>query len=98
LAQQGEHTARERLANPPPLPPAAAHVWTAFTEIARTRQIGGMGLARLTRSDVRLWEADEGVRLERWERRLIFRMDEEWLAAMSPKAKPTVEPGSHYIP
>lgn len=57
-----------------------------------------MSISRLTRLDVRLWEQDEGVRLQAWERRLIFQIDDEWLAAMSPKAKTEKKPGSDYIP
>lgn len=33
------------------------------------------------------WERDEGIRLERWERRAILTLDAEFCAAMAPKAK-----------
>lgn len=97
-AAQGDIEAEWRLANPPPLSPHAAHVWSAFADISRTRQIGGMGLRRLTRLDLRLWEQDEGHRLEPWERRAIFMVDDEWLAAMAPKEKAPPKGGTDYVP
>lgn len=97
-AGQGDLDAEMRLANPPPLSPHVAHVWNAFAEIARTRQIGAMSLCRLTRLDVQMWERDEGIRLEPWERRAIFQLDDEWLAAMSPKEKGKAKSGANYIP
>lgn len=99
-AAQGDIEAEWRLANPPPLSPHATHVWNAFADISRTRQIGGMSLCRLTRLEVRLWERDMGVDLAPWERRAIFQIDDEWLAAMTPKEKPKGHdgPGTSYIP
>lgn len=57
-----------------------------------------MGHCRLTRAEIRLWEEDESVQLAPWERRAIFHLDEEWIAAMSPKPeKAKTGPGTHYV-
>jgi hypothetical protein len=34
-----------------------------------------MGLSPISRTEIAQWEADEGVVLERWERRAILRID-----------------------
>lgn len=59
-----------------------------------------MGIARLTRLDIRLFEEDEGIKLEPWERRAIFELDDLWLTAMQPDPKKQGEPqkGSNYVP
>lgn len=63
----------------PKLPPAGAHLWTYFRDLASTRQTGGMGPSRLSRQEMMAWEAVEGIVLERWERRAIIAIDEAWL-------------------
>lgn len=46
-----------------------------------------MGPNRLTRLEIQAWERDEGIRLERWERRAILMIDSEHLRVMA-EAKP----------
>lgn len=48
-----------------------------------------MGVSRLSRSEVRLWEEDEGVSLARWERKAIMAVDQAWagIAAATPSNK-----------
>lgn len=71
-----------RLANPPPLPPLAAHVWPIFIDLCRTRQSGGMAPSAITRHDIHAWERDERP-LERWERQAIMALDAEQMAVWS---------------
>lgn len=82
------------------MPTFALRAWNAFAEISRTRQTGAMGICRITRLEVRLWEEDEGVCLQPWERRAIFRLDDEYIAIMTPKdpGKKKDTEGSHFIP
>jgi hypothetical protein len=42
-----------------------------------------MGPARLSRLEIHAWEADEGVTMERWERRAVMAIDAAWLKAVS---------------
>jgi hypothetical protein len=41
-------------------------------------------LSPLSRLEVHAWEADEGVGLDAWERRAIFKLDGVYRAAMNP--------------
>lgn len=79
LAFQGDIEAREELANQPPLPPLAAYLWRHFADLSSTRQSNGMAISRLSRAEIRLFEEDEGVKLERWERRAIMAIDAAWV-------------------
>lgn len=76
-----------RLENPPPLSPYVVHVWRWFCDLAQTRPINGMALARIPRTEIAQWERDEGVRLEPWERRAILALDAAYVATMTPKKK-----------
>ena len=42
---------------------------------------------RLSRLEIHAWEADEGVELERWERRAIMAIDEAWMKTVSEDLK-----------
>lgn len=55
-----------------------AHLWGHYADLAGTRSYG-MGPNRLTRLEIQAWEQDEGVMLERWERRAIMALDTEHL-------------------
>jgi hypothetical protein len=83
LAGQGDPEAAAELADQPELPPLGAHLWGYFIEIAATRSSGGMGPSRLSRVEIRTWEADEGVELEPWERRTILAIDSAYLASLA---------------
>lgn len=98
-AEGGDVEAEWRLENPPPLPVHAGHVWNWWVDISRDRQAGAMGLCKITRHDIARWERDEGIRLERWERKLIRDIDDEYVAMMTPKPddKSGRGPGSHYV-
>jgi len=65
------------------MPPGARHVWQAWVEIAATRGSNGFGLLPLSRLEIHAWEADEGVSLDTWERRAIFKLDGAYRAAMA---------------
>lgn len=67
--------------NQPECPPLGVYLWNYYGQIASTRQSGGMGPARLSRAEIRLWEEDEGCPLARWERRVILAIDAAWFAA-----------------
>jgi hypothetical protein len=86
-ARQGGIESAWRLANPPPLPPHAAHVWRWFRDLAQTRPNNGMSITRIPRTEIAQWERDEGISLERWERRAILELDAAFIAAMTPKKK-----------
>lgn len=73
-ARQGDIECRWRLDNPPPLSPFVAHLWGYYVDLSSTRS-SGMGPNRLTRLEIQAWEQDEGIRLERWERRAIMALD-----------------------
>lgn len=81
LADQGDPEALAELAALPPLPKLGAHVWQWFSELAATRTTSGLGPNRLTRAEIHAWEADEGHRLDLWERRAIMRIDQAWIAS-----------------
>ena len=44
LARQDDVEASHRLANPPPLHPLVAHIWSYYADLSQTRQTGGMGI------------------------------------------------------
>lgn len=77
-------TVPAQLVDAPPIPPLAAHVWGYFIDITKTRPAGGFGPSRLSRLEIQAWEADEGVALERWERRAILMLDAVYMATLSP--------------
>ena len=52
-------------------------------EIAATRGSSGFGLNPLSRLEVHAWEADEGISLDAWERRAIFKLDGIYRAVMA---------------
>jgi hypothetical protein len=87
LARMGDPGAQWELDNLPELPPLAAHIWAAFMDLCRTRQSSGIGPASLSRFEIRLFEQDEGMVLEPWERRAIFALDAAWLASVQPEPK-----------
>lgn len=88
MARGGDEAAADRLASPPPLPEHARHVWNWFADLSATsRPAGAFSIARIPRLEIQAWERDEGVRLQRWERRAILTLDAEFCAAMAPKAK-----------
>jgi len=53
-----------------------------------------MGPCRLTRLDIRLWEADEAQRLEYWERRALIDIDNLWIGSMAEQMAPASSPGA----
>jgi hypothetical protein len=82
-ARGGDALAVYELKHRPTIPPGAAHVWKAWVEIAATRGSSGFGLSPLSRLEVHAWETDEGVGLDAWERRAIFKLDGVYRAAMA---------------
>lgn len=99
MANGGDPEAIAELAAAASCPPRALYLWRYFLQISRTRQNSGMGPSRLSRLDIRLWEADECVRLELWERRAIIDIDGMWVASMTQQiaaeqAADRTKPGS----
>lgn len=87
MAEQGDPEAIAELEGLPKLPRHGAHLWRWWQDIGATRQSGGMGVSRLSRREIHEWEADEGQRLERWERRVILDIDAAWVASVSETLK-----------
>jgi len=83
LARGGDLEAEAELAAIPSLPRLGAHLWSYFSELHQTRSLNGMAVARLTRQEIRQWEADEGHVLERWERRVVMAIDAAFVASLS---------------
>lgn len=86
------HVIPDQISDAIPIPPLAAHVWGYFVDLGQTRSSGEFGPSRLTRGEIREWEEDEGVQLQRWERRAILMLDSAWLASL---AKPEPEKPEH---
>lgn len=83
MAEQGDLESIAELAAARTLNRHGAHLWTWWHEIAATRSTSGMGVSRLTRREIHEWEADEGQRLKRWERRVILGIDAAWVASVT---------------
>jgi hypothetical protein len=49
-----------------------------------------MGPCRLTRAEIRQWEADEAIALARWERRALLEIDAAWVRVMSDTSEQEV--------
>lgn len=79
LAKQGDPEAIQELADQPECPRHGAHLWSWFQDLHQTRTSAGMGPSRLTRLEIHAWEQDEGLTLERWERRTIMQIDAAWV-------------------
>jgi hypothetical protein len=75
------------MAELPQLPPLAAHLWAWFFDLRATGGSTGFGPARLTRHEIRIWEEDEGIALEAWERRAILSIDAAWVASAQKQAE-----------
>ncbi len=75
LARQGDPEAIAELSNLPTLPELVAHLWAIFQDLSALRGSNGFGPSRISRFEIRLWEEDEGVKLEPWERRTIMAID-----------------------
>jgi hypothetical protein len=41
-----------------------------------------MSVSPLTRGEIRIWEEDEGVVLDAWERRAILDLDAAWIRSL----------------
>lgn len=76
-----------QLINAPDCPPLAKHVWGYFLDLSPTRGSTGFGPARLTRQEIRLWEADEGITLDRWERNAVMKIDAAYIQHCADEQK-----------
>lgn len=86
LARDGDPQAIAELHYGPQLPPLAQHLWLLWLDLCSTRSSNGFGLNPLTRHDLHAWEADEGGRLDPWERRVLFRIDAAYRASLIPES------------
>lgn len=69
----------EQLANAPPLPLLAAHVWGYFAELSRFRGSNGFGPNPVTPTGIKDWCWLAGLKLDSWEIRAIALLDEAYL-------------------
>ncbi len=81
-ARQGGLDSQALLAAVPKLPPAGEYLWNYFHQLSATRRRGEWGPVGLTRAEIHDWEQDEGISLERWERRTILAIDASWLTVI----------------
>jgi len=91
-----QQTGREpqELADAPPMPPLASHLWASWSEIRTGLESGGLGLPRITWAALHFWQSATGSRLEPWERRAILKVDGLFLEAKAKDNKPTkTKPG-----
>ena len=75
----GDEGAIAELDNVPVLSGLVAHLWTYYVSLSATRQSTGFGPSPISRHEIRLFEEDEGIALEPWERRTILAIDAEYL-------------------
>lgn len=67
------------LAEAPPLPPLASHVWGYFAELSRFRGSNGFGPSPITPTGIKDWCWLAGTELDPWEIRAIALLDEAYL-------------------
>ena len=91
LARQGDVGAQAELANQPALPRHAAYLWRYFLELDATRTSSGFGPNPITRLEIRLWQEDEGVHLDPWERLALLKVDALYLKSLNPTDDPEEE-------
>lgn len=68
-----------QLAEAPPLPDLAAHVWVYFAELSRFRGSNGFGPNPITPTGIKHWCWLAGTKLDPWEIRAIALLDEAYL-------------------
>lgn len=66
--------------NEPRMPPCSAPIFIAWLFDAGPYQASSMGKAALSPGWVAEWEAERGIRLEPWQRRLLRRLSGDYLA------------------
>lgn len=82
LAQGASHPLLE---NPPPMPAAAAHVWTWFQDLNAGRSGNGFGPNPLSWSEIGEWTRLRGIRPRDWELRALRALDALYLRVFAPK-------------
>jgi hypothetical protein len=73
------------IANAPPMPTGCVQLWRDFLELHGSRNSAGMGVSRITFSDLEAWQGVRGVQLDQWEIDCIRRIDDLWLSDFAPK-------------
>lgn len=70
-----------------PYPPAAgAYLFEWWRDIGlTTRGAGGFSVAPITLVGIERWERRRGIRLDPWEERVIFRVDQAWRLSLAKK-------------
>lgn len=76
----------EALANAKPLPYLVSHLWGWFVSLCNDRQSNGMGISRITSSDIRNWCWRTGNKPSYWEMDVLMRLDSKWIDSQ-PKPK-----------
>lgn len=76
----------ELLASTTPLPYLVSHLWGWFVELCNDRQNNGMGISRITSSDIRNWCWATGNNPSKWEISVLKKLDSKWIDSQ-PKPK-----------
>lgn len=71
------------LATAPVLPPLVSNIWVWFCEISQYREMNGLSVSRITASNMKDWCWVNDTELSIWERKIIKRLDNEWMKVYS---------------
>ena len=71
----------------PRLPEGAAHVWSYFHELSRTRQ-SGMAVNPISHQEMYAWGRLRGIKLAGWELAAILGIDSVFLTHLNRDLKP----------
>ncbi|MFZ5669129.1 MAG: phage tail assembly chaperone [Pseudomonadota bacterium] len=83
LADQGDPASIAELHHGPKLPKHAEHIWLWWKDLTSTRGGNGFSVNPIDRHDIRVWQEDEGISLQAWERRAILRIDIAYRASLA---------------
>lgn len=75
-------TGRKIAQEGPKLPPDLRYLWTAFSQLHRTRQ-AGMGINAITFFEIEAWSRLYGMRLDPWEVDAIRALDDAFIETHS---------------
>lgn len=81
----------DELADAPPLPECAAHLWAYFWELSRSRSHNGFGYLALQYVDIEAWSRLTKQTLDPWELNAIVKLDALYLESLAKKPKPEGE-------
>ena len=70
---------------PPPLPPAATHLWETFIDLARRRGGNGFDPMPITHTEIDAWQRLKQWPLAPWEVDAIAALDDAYFASLADK-------------